>query len=116
MAHFAKLNENNIVLEVLVVNNDVLDASNEEASGIAFLTQLFNGYSNWKQTSYNRTTRGTFAGIGYSYNAEEDIFVAFQPYPSWTRSGSFWNPPTPMPTGDGRYIWNEETLSWDEVI
>ena len=115
MAHFAKLNENNIVLEVLVVNNDVLNPSNEETSGIAFLTQLFNGYSNWKQTSYNRTTRGVYAGIGYSYNAEEDIFVEPQPYPSWTRSGSYWNPPTPRPTTEDKfYYWSEDDLSWRE--
>jgi hypothetical protein len=115
MAHFAKLDENNIVLEVLVVNNDVLNPSSEEASGIAFLTQLFNGYSNWKQTSYNRTTRGTFAGIGYFYNTEEDIFVAPQPFPSWTRSGSSWNPPTPMPIDGKFYIWNEVEFEWQEI-
>lgn len=116
MAHFAKLNENKIVLEVNAVNNNVLDVSNEETSGITFLTEWSGGYSNWKQTSYNAKIRGKYASIGDSYNAEEDIFVTPQPYPSWTRSGSYWNPPTPMPTTEGkRYQWVEADLAWEEV-
>ena len=116
MAHFAKLDENNIVLEVNVVNNNALDASNEEASGITFLTEWSGGHSKWKQTSYNANIRGKYAGKGDSYNAEEDIFVAPQPYPSWTRSGSHWNPPTPMPTTAGkRYQWVEADLNWQEI-
>jgi predicted nucleotidyltransferase len=75
MAHFAKLDENNIVLEVNVVSNDALDASNEEASGIAFLTEWSSGYSNWKQTSYNASIRKNYAGIGYSYDPVRDAFV-----------------------------------------
>jgi len=73
MAHFAKLNENNIVLEVNVVNNDALDLSNEEASGIAFLTEWSGGYSNWKQTSYNSNFRGKFAGIGDTWDGTNFI-------------------------------------------
>ncbi len=76
MAHFAKLDENNIVLEVNVVNNDALDASNEEASGIAFLTEWSGGYSNWKQTSYNGTFRKHYAGIGYTYDSIRDAFIS----------------------------------------
>jgi hypothetical protein len=113
MAHFAKLDENNVVIEVNVVSNSVLDANNEEQSGINFLIQWSGGYSNWKQTSYNNNFRGTYAGIGYSYDANEDIFIAPKPYPSWIRSGSFWNPPTPMPT-EGRWSWDESSLSWVE--
>jgi len=116
MAHFAKLNENKIVLEVHVVSNDALDASNEETSGITFLTEWSGGYSNWKQTSYNAKIRGKYASIGDSYNVEENIFVAPQPYPSWIRSGSYWNPPTPMPTTEGKfYYWSEDDLSWREI-
>jgi len=66
------------------------------------------------RTSYNSRIRGTYAGIGYSYNADEDIFIAPQPYPSWHRVGSFWESPTPMPS-NGMYSWNEETLAWDSV-
>jgi hypothetical protein len=75
MAHFAKLDENNIVLEVNVVNNNALDASNEEASGIAFLTEWSGGYSNWKQTSYNGTFRKNYCGPGYTYDAVRDAFI-----------------------------------------
>jgi hypothetical protein len=75
MAHFAKLDENNIVLEVNVVNNDALDPSNEEASGVAFLTEWSGGYSNWKQTSYNGTFRKQYAGVGMRYDASRDAFI-----------------------------------------
>lgn len=75
MAHFAKLDENNIVLEVNVVNNNALDASNEEVSGIAFLTEWSGGYSNWKQTSYNGTFRKNYCGPGYTYDAVRDAFI-----------------------------------------
>ena len=117
MAHFAKLNENNIVLEVLVVNNDVLDASNEEASGIAFLTQLFNGYSNWKQTSYNGNIRKNYAGIGYTYDAARDAFIPPKLFNSWVLDEETcrWEAPVAYPAGDGRYAWNEEGLEWQEV-
>jgi hypothetical protein len=115
MAHFAKLDENNIVLEVNVVNNAVLDPANEEASGIAFLTQWSGGYSNWKQTSYNNNTRKQYAGVGFTYDADADVFIAPQPYPSWSLDNNFdWQPPTPTPT-EGRWYWDEETLSWISV-
>jgi hypothetical protein len=114
MAHFAKLDKNNIVVEVHKIANEVLDLQNEEESGIAFLTSWSNGYTNWKQTSYNNSIRGTYAGIGYTYNPDEDIFVTPQPYPSWSRSGSFWNPPSPKPEGLN-WSWDEKTLSWIEI-
>jgi len=76
MAHFAKLNENNIVIEVNVVNNNALDPNNEEVSGRAFLTEWSGGYSNWKQTSYNKKIRKNYAAIGDTYDAERDAFIA----------------------------------------
>jgi hypothetical protein len=76
MAHFAKLDNNNIVLEVHVVNNDALDSNNEEQSGIEFLTQWSNGYTNWKQTSYNGNIRGKYASIGDTYDPVQDIFIS----------------------------------------
>jgi len=115
MAHFAKLNEDNVVVDINVVNNEVLDPSNEEESGIAFLTEWSNGYTNWKQTSYNSNIRGIYAIIGGVYNADEDIFVTPQPYPSWTRNGSHWQAPTPMPTDGKLYNWDEDTTSWVEI-
>ena len=114
MAHFAKLDENNIVLEVNVVNNDILDPQNEETSGIAFLTEWSNGYSNWKQTSYNNNIRFNYAGIGYTYDAARDAFIAPKPFNSWLLDESFdWQAPTPKPT-EGFWYWDEPTLTWIE--
>jgi hypothetical protein len=113
MAHFAKLDENNVVLEVNVVSNDVL-TGDEETSGIAFLTEWSGGYSNWKQTSYNGNMRKQYAGIGYTYDSVNDIFISPKPYPSWILSENFdWESPTPYPEGEESYNWNEATLSWD---
>jgi hypothetical protein len=95
MGHFAKLDENNVVLEVNVVNNAVLDPANEEASGVAFLTEWSGGYSNWKQTSYNGSIRKNYAGIGYTYDEARDAFIAPKPKGNWAL--------------------NEETCLWEEV-
>lgn len=76
MAHFAKLDDNNIVIEVVTIANASLDSKNEEASGIAFLTEWSGGYTNWLQTSYNGKTRYNFAGIGYLYDPIDDAFIA----------------------------------------
>lgn len=78
MAHFARLDENNIVLAVHVVNNEVLDPNNEEQSGIDFLTELHK-HNNWKQTSYNDTFRYNFASIDYTYDPIDDAFIAPMP-------------------------------------
>ena len=75
MAHFAKLDGDNKVIEVNVVNNAAIDSNNEEQSGVEFLTEWSGGYSNWKQTSYNNKIRGNYAGIGYTYLPLEDIFM-----------------------------------------
>ena len=86
MAHFAKLDENNVVTQVIVVDNkDITDphtGQEDEILGIAFCKKLLGG--NWKQTSYNNNMRKRYAGIGYSYNAALDAFVPPQPYASWT--------------------------------
>ena len=118
MAHFAKLDENNIVTEVLVVNNKVLletDGTESEYKGKVFLNGLF-GNANWVQTSYNGNFRKQYAGLGYYYHKKLDIFVAPQPYQSWVIDENFdWQPPTPYPTDEKIYNWNEEQLQWDEV-
>ena len=86
MAHFAKLDENNVVTQVIVVDNkDITDphtGQEDEILGIAFCKKLLGG--NWKQTSYNNSMRVRYAGIGYSYNAALDAFVPPQPHASWT--------------------------------
>lgn len=112
MAHFAKLDENNFVIEVNVVDNFNLDPDDEENSGIAFLTNWSGGYSNWKQTSYNRKFRKNYAAVGGKYDAVNDIFIAPQPYPSWSLDDNFdWQPPISRPDGAGWY-WDETNNSW----
>ena len=119
MAHFAKIGIDNTVLEVLVVNNvDCMTPQGEEKEeiGVEFLKKL-TGHESWKQTSYNGSFRKRYAGHGYTYNSELDAFIPPKPYASWTldTETAAWNPPTPMPTTEGKiYTWNESTLSWDE--
>jgi hypothetical protein len=116
MAHFAKLDENNAVLEVNVVSNSALDSNNEEASGIEFLIEWSGGHTNWKQTSYNGNIRRNFAAIGSTYLEEEDIFIAPQPYNSWKLSNVdyTWKAPKPQPDDGWVYFWNEETIEWEK--
>jgi hypothetical protein len=111
MAHYAYLDDNNIVVAVTVGKDeteliDSLDTETYYAQGTPYTV---------KRTSYNGNIRGIYAGIGYSYNPDEDIFVAPQPYPSWTRNGSFWEPPTPMPIEGGPYHWVEDDLNWQVI-
>jgi hypothetical protein len=109
VSHWAEIDNNNIVLRVTVGDNN--DPTGDE--GYQWLIDNLGG--TWIKTSYNSNIRGIYAGIGYTYNPDEDIFVTPQPYPSWVRSGSFWNPPTPMPVDDKHYTWDEATTSWVEV-
>ena len=118
MAHFAQLNEENIVTQVIVVaNQDTADQDGveSEAVGIAFCTNLLGG--NWKQTSYNGNIRKNYAGIGYKYDATLDAFIPPKPFASWTldETTAQWKAPVDYPTDGGRYTWNEETTSWDAV-
>jgi hypothetical protein len=96
MAHFAQLDESNIVTQVIVVhNNELLDNGVEsEAKGVAFCQSLLGG--NWVQTSYNNNIRKNFAGIGYSYDQTRDAFI----------------PPKPE---EGNWVLNEDTCKWEEV-
>ena len=121
MAHFAQLDENNVVTQVIVVsNNELLDANGVEREelGIGFCQRLFGG--NWKQTSYNHNFRKRYAGIGYTYNAELDAFVPPKPFPSWTLDNdeANWKPPVPIPADSGQgdppkiYRWDEENQNW----
>jgi len=118
MAHFAKLDENNIVLAVHVVNNDVITVNGVESeqAGIDFLTGLY-GHTSWKQTSYNGSTRKNYAGIDYSYDLSRDAFIAPKTFPSWVLNETTckWEAPTPMPEDDKTYSWDEDTTSGVEV-
>jgi hypothetical protein len=78
MAYFAELDETNMVIDVKVVSNDALDSSNEEQSGVAFLTSLF-GQKVWKQTSYNGRIRYNYAGVFHTYDPIDDAFIAPMP-------------------------------------
>lgn len=117
MAHFAQLDENNVVTQVIVVDNkDTADVNGVEKEhiGAAFCEKLFGG--TWKQTSYNGNFRKNYAGIGYIYHADIDAFAAPQPHPSWALDANAqWQPPTPMPTDGAMYLWDEPTTSWVAV-
>ena len=115
MAHFAELDENKIVTQVIVVSNaELIDNGVEsEAKGIAFCASLF-GHDRWKQTSYNGNIRKNYAGVGYTYDAQLNAFVAPRPYQSWTLDtiSCQWKPPVPYPEDGGRYVWHEASKSW----
>jgi len=118
MAHFAQLDSNNVVTQVIVVgNSDTADANGVEKEhiGAAFCERLFGG--NWKQTSYNGSIRKNYAGVGYTYNVSLDAFVPPKPYASWVLNNDTaqWEAPTPMPTDGARYSWDEATTSWVEM-
>ena len=116
MAHFAKLDENNVVLEVNVVDNINLlqDGIESEAKGIKFLVDWSGGYTNWKQTSYNGKFRKNYAGIGNKYDPTRDAFIEPQPFPSWVLNEETcrWGAPIAYPTDGQRYNWDEATTSW----
>lgn len=111
MAHFAQV-ENGVVTQVIVAEQDVIDSG------------LFG--TGWVQTSYNtrggqhpegRPLRKNYAGIGYTYDAQRDAFIAPQPFVSWVLNETtcLWDAPTPMPIDGKRYEWDEATTSWIEV-
>ena len=114
MAHYAKLDENNVVTQVVVIaNKDTADASGVEKEhiGAAFCERLFGG--TWKQTSYNGNIRKNYAGIGYTYRSDIDAFVAPKPFASWIlNADAQWEAPVAMPTDGQMYSWDEATTSW----
>ena len=119
MAHFAKLDENNTVLEIhCIANSELLDenGNESEAKGVEFLINWSGGYTNWKQTSYNNNFRKRYAFIGGSYDAQRDAFINPKPFASWVFDEVTyeWQAPKPYPEGNTRrgYAWDEATLSW----
>ena len=124
MAHFAQLDENNIVTQVIVVSNDDtsdVNGNEVEEIGVAFCKKLLGANTNWKQTSYNNSIRKRYAGKGMIYDEGLDAFLSPQPFPSWSLNTETveWEPPIPMPEvpegSFGYYTWNEESLLWDFV-
>ena len=120
MAHYAELDENNIVINVIPISNDF-----SEEQAIEILTQQTGNI--WKRTSYNtignehlngeEPFRGNFAGIGYTYNEIYNIFIPPKPYPSWVLNlkKASWDPPFSQPNDGKCYMWNEEIINWEEI-
>ena len=119
MAHFAKINSDNIVEQVIVVNNNVVQdilQRDVEQLGIDFCKKLFGDETNWVQTSYNNNIRKQFAKIGDTYDKEKQKFISPQPFPSWVLDeNDDWQAPTPKPEDDKSYVWNEKDKTWDIV-
>jgi hypothetical protein len=118
MAHFAQLDENNVVLQVIVIhNNELMDNGVEsEAKGIAFCQSLFPG-TTWVQTSYNGNIRKNYTGIGFTYDSQRDAFISPKPYPSWVLNETTcqWEAPVPYPQDGQRYVWDETQQNWVPV-
>ena len=135
MAHFAQLDSNNVVTQVIVVGNDDTSDSNgveTESIGVAFCQKLLGADTNWKQTSYNGNMRGNYAGIGFTYMTNvatlgvgsTDIFINQQPYPSWSIGvgTATWYAPIPKPTltdeqreAHAYYTWDESAYQADNT-
>ena len=119
MAHFAQLDDAGIVQQVIVISNNIAPdpaPEHSEPQGQAFIAETLGLSGEWRQTSYHGTFRKQYCGPGYIYDADADVFIAPQPYPSWTLDANHdWQPPTPMPTEGGPWRWDEATLSWVEV-
>ena len=128
MAHFAQLDSNNVVTQVIVVSNDDTSDSNgteTESIGVAFCQKLLGADTNWKQTSYNGNMRGNYAGIGYTYMenvatlgvGSTDVFIAQQPHDSWTISTSAaqWEAPITQPTLTDEQRAAGSYYTWDEA-
>jgi hypothetical protein len=121
MAHFAQIDENNIVVQVLVVGDD------QEHRGQDFLANDLNLGGTWIKTSYNThggvhsnggtPLRKNYAGIGYTYDAGRDAFIPPKPFNSWllNEDTCLWEAPTPMPTEGGPYMWVEDDLNWQVI-
>ena len=127
MAHFAQLDSNNVVTQVIVVGNDDITDSNgieTETIGVAFCQKLFGADTNWKQTSYNSNMRGNYAGIGHTYMenvatlgvGSTDIFIMQQPYASWSidATKAHWEAPITEPALTDDQIAANSYYTWDE--
>ena len=121
MAHYAFLDTNNVVVKVItgvdetITQNDV--GGSTEAWEQFYENQSWHSGLTCKRTSYNGNIRKQYAGIGYTYDANADVFVAPQPYPSWTLDENYdWQPPTPYPTDGKRYAWFEPNQQWIEIV
>lgn len=118
MAHFAQLNDDNVVINVIKVNNeDIIDENGNESEELGIqICQSHFPETRWVQTSYNNSMRQEFAGIGMYYHEDYDLFTVQPPFKSWIYDveNRVWNPPSPQPNFQEGYsiVWNEESLQW----
>ncbi len=108
MSHFAQLDENNVVIQVLVGDDSLPNEGHD------WFVETFGG--RWVQTSYNRRIRKNFAAVGYIYDEERDAFISPKPFESWVLNEETceWDAPIPRPE-TGRYYWSESTISWQAI-
>jgi hypothetical protein len=118
MAHFAQIDENNVVVQVIVINNNELmeNGVESEIKGAAFCESLFPG-TRWMQTSYNTSIRKNYAGVGFSYDVQRNAFIPPKPYPSWLLNESTcrWEAPLPYPQDGKEYVWDEAFQTWATI-
>lgn len=108
MAHYAFINDQNIVTEVIVGRDET------EGDWETYYANIRG--QQCVRTSYHGNIRGRFAGVGFTYDPVNDVFIAPQPFPSWTLDANHnWQAPVPYPIGDGIYAWNENNQSWDAL-
>ena len=114
MAHFAKINNSNIVEQVIVVSNDV--ATTEQA-GVDFINNLYKTNDVWKQTYVDKSLRKNFASINYIYNQTLDAFIPPRPFESWLLNEETcqWEAPIAYPNNGQDYDWNDQTQQWDLI-
>jgi len=117
MAHFAELDDKNIVQRVIVVHNNelLINGVESEQKGIDFCVAHYGG--RWVQTSYNANFRKNYAGINYLYDPIRDAFIPLKPFESWVLNENTcqWETPLPYPTDGKDYLWDEPTISWIEA-
>jgi len=106
MAHFAQLDDNNVVLQVTVISDE------HETNGEEWCANHFGG--RWIKTSYNRKIRKNFAGVGHTYDEQRDAFISPKPYSSWVFNEETcgWQPPNPKPDTEYEYRWSEPAIKW----
>lgn len=114
MAHFVKLGVGNIIEKSVVVSDEI--ATTEQA-GMDFLNDLYGSRDIWKQTFIDGSERKNYAGLGFTYDQDKDAFISAKPFSSWilNEDSCVWEAPKEYPDDDKKYLWNEQTISWEEI-
>jgi hypothetical protein len=126
MAHYALLNEDNLVFQVITGVDENITQTDLDGTQVGGTTEAWENFyatrpwlnaADCKRTSYNGNIRKNYAGIGFTYDAVKDAFIPPKPFNSWILDEDTckWEPPIAIPTDSGLYDWNEETVSWDEI-